>query len=65
LGLADKPTGNLDPDTASLVMDALVVQTRHHGAALALVTHSRAATSGADKVVRLSGQGTQAIDNAG
>jgi len=51
--LADEPTGNLDPDTASLVMDALVAQTRQHGAALVLVTHSQAATSGADKVVRL------------
>jgi len=51
--LADEPTGNLDPDTASLVMDALVAQTRQHGAALVLVTHSQAATSGADRVVRL------------
>ena len=62
--LADEPTGNLDPDTAALVMDALVAQTRQHGAALVLVTHSQAATAGADKVVRLSGQGTRAIDNA-
>jgi putative ABC transport system ATP-binding protein len=52
--LADEPTGNLDPDTASLVMDALVAQTRQHGAALVLVTHSQAATSGADRVVRLN-----------
>jgi putative ABC transport system ATP-binding protein len=51
--LADEPTGNLDPDTASLVMDALVAQTRQHGAALVLVTHSQAANSGADRVVRL------------
>jgi putative ABC transport system ATP-binding protein len=53
--LADEPTGNLDPDTASLVMDALVAQTRQHGAALVLVTHSQAATSGADRVIRLTG----------
>jgi putative ABC transport system ATP-binding protein len=57
--LADEPTGNLDPDTASLVMDALVAQTRQHGAALVLVTHSQAATSGADRVVRLEGCGAQ------
>ena len=53
--LADEPTGNLDPDTAALVMDALVAQTRQHGAALVLVTHSQAATSEADRVIRLSG----------
>ena len=57
--LADEPTGNLDPDTASLVMDALVAQTRQHGAALVLVTHSQAATSGADRVVRLEACGMQ------
>jgi len=53
--LADEPTGNLDPDTAALVMDALVAQTRQHGAALVLVTHSQAATSEADRVIRLTG----------
>jgi len=52
--LADEPTGNLDPDTATLVMDALIAQTRQHGAALVLVTHSQAATKGADRVVRLN-----------
>jgi putative ABC transport system ATP-binding protein len=57
--LADEPTGNLDPDTATLVMDALIAQTRQHGAALVLVTHSQAATSGADRVVRLEGRGAQ------
>ena len=34
--LADEPTGNLDPQTAMLVMDALVAQTREHGASLVL-----------------------------
>ena len=58
--LADEPTGNLDPDTAALVMDALVAQTRQHGAALVLVTHSQAATKGADRVVSLSSEGAHA-----
>ena len=58
--LADEPTGNLDPDTAALVMDALVAQTRQHGAALVLVTHSQAATKGADRVVSLSREGAHA-----
>jgi putative ABC transport system ATP-binding protein len=51
--LADEPTGNLDPGTAALVMQALVQQCRLHGAALVLVTHSRAATDQADRVLQL------------
>ena len=59
--LADEPTGNLDPDTAALVMNALLAQTRQHGAALVLVTHSQAATAGADRVVRLKAMGIRDI----
>jgi putative ABC transport system ATP-binding protein len=59
--LADEPTGNLDPDTASLVMDTLIAQTRQHGAALVLVTHSKAATVGADRVLQITGHGTREI----
>ena len=55
--LADEPTGNLDPDTATLVMDALLSQTRQHSAALVLVTHSQNATLGADRVLRLETHG--------
>ena len=55
--LADEPTGNLDPGTAALVMQALVSQCRAHQAALVLVTHSVAATAGADRVLHLSPQG--------
>lgn len=55
--LADEPTGNLDPTTAALVMDALVAQCRTHGAALVLVTHSQAATHRADRVLRLTTEG--------
>ena len=55
--LADEPTGNLDPSTAAIVMDALVAQTRLHGASLVLVTHSAAATERADRVLRLTARG--------
>ena len=55
--LADEPTGNLDPGTAALVMQALVQQCRVHQAALVLVTHSVAATEQADRVLHLTGQG--------
>ena len=55
--LADEPTGNLDPTTAAKVLDALVAQTREHGASLVLVTHSEAAAQRADRVLHLSSDG--------
>ena len=55
--LADEPTGNLDPTTAALVMDALIAQTREHGASLVLVTHSEAAAARADRVLHLRSDG--------
>ncbi len=55
--LADEPTGNLDPTTAAKVMDALIAQTREHGASLVLVTHSEAAASRADRVLYLTSDG--------
>ena len=55
--LADEPTGNLDPTTAARVMDALVAQTRQHGASLVLVTHSEAAAARADRVLHLGSTG--------
>lgn len=58
--LADEPTGNLDPQTAALVMDALVAQTRSHGASLVLVTHSQAAAARADRTLLLSATGITA-----
>ena len=59
--LADEPTGNLDPSTAAKVMDALLAQTRSHGAALVLVTHSEAAAARADRVLKLSVDGIQTL----
>lgn len=63
--LADEPTGNLDPGTATRVMDVLIEQTREHQAALVLVTHSQAAAARADRVLRLAADGlfNLAIEN--
>jgi putative ABC transport system ATP-binding protein len=58
--LADEPTGNLDPGTAALVMDALIAQTRGQGASLVLVTHSEAAAARADRTLHLSASGITA-----
>ncbi len=51
--LADEPTGNLDPDTATTVLDLLVAEVRAAGAAGLLVTHSAAAAARADRVLEL------------
>jgi putative ABC transport system ATP-binding protein len=55
--LADEPTGNLDAGNAERVMELLVRQSQHDGAALLLVTHSRAAASRADRVLELRPNG--------
>jgi putative ABC transport system ATP-binding protein len=57
--LADEPTGNLDPATAELVMDAAGgADARAQGAeSLVLVTHSEAAAARADRVLHLSADG--------
>ena len=55
--LADEPTGNLDPDTAEQVMNALAARIRDHGAACVMVTHSPTAAARADRVLRLTRQG--------
>ena len=63
--LADEPTGNLDPGTAERVIDALAAELRHAGAACVLVTHSRAAASRADRVLRLTPHGLRSDGAAG
>lgn len=55
--LADEPTGNLDPHTAEKVLDALITQTREHGASMVLATHSQAAATRADRVLMLCEDG--------
>ena len=60
--LADEPTGNLDPSTAALVMDALLNQVNAHGASLVLVTHSAAASARADRVLKLCANGLVPLD---
>jgi putative ABC transport system ATP-binding protein len=57
LVLADEPTGNLDPDTAALVLDVLLAQVRAQKAICLLVTHSPAAASRADRILRLTPHG--------
>ncbi|UVW30249.1 ABC transporter ATP-binding protein [Massilia sp. H6] len=55
--LADEPTGNLDPDTAAVILGLLRQETRASGAGAIMVTHSHAAAAMADKVLLLSHSG--------
>lgn len=55
--LADEPTGNLDPDTATRILALFAEQARAHGAAAILVTHSEVAAHRADRVLVLTPDG--------
>ena len=59
--LADEPTGNLDPASAARVLAVLREQVRDAGAACLLVTHSAAAAAAADRVLRLTSSGVEAV----
>ncbi len=59
LVLADEPTGNLDPESATQVLELLRREMRRHEAAGILVTHSHAAARTADRVLVLGPNGLQ------
>jgi len=59
--LADEPTGNLDPGTATRVLELLRTQAQRTGAALVLVTHSHAAAQRADRVLQLHETGITTV----
>jgi putative ABC transport system ATP-binding protein len=51
--LADEPTGALDPDTSSSVVDTLLAACRESGATLVLVTHDRRVGERMDRTLAL------------
>jgi len=51
--LADEPTGNLDPDTSTVVFAALSDLVRNEGAAALIATHNHELTKYMDRVVSL------------
>ncbi len=55
--LADEPTGNLDPASATAVLALLRERVQAEGATCLLVTHSRAAAALADRSVTLGAAG--------
>ncbi len=61
--LADEPTGNLDPETATRVLNLFADAVRAGNAAGVLVTHSATTASIADRVLTLTAQGLAAHGN--
>ncbi len=53
--LADEPTGNLDPKTASYVFDALEALVRQSGLAALIATHNHDLASRMDRRVTIEG----------
>lgn len=53
LVLADEPTGNLDPQTSSVIMDLLLSLTSELGGALVMVTHNLNLARKCDRFLRL------------
>ncbi len=51
--LADEPTGNLDPDTATAVHQLLMELNREHGMTMVLVTHNEDLSRLAHRTLRL------------
>lgn len=51
LVLCDEPTGNLDPDAASVAVDLLLDEARARGAALLMVTHDHGLLDRFDRVI--------------
>ena len=62
LVLADEPTGNLDPESASGVLALLHEQVRANHAAAIVVTHSLLAARAADRIVVLTRDGLRPRD---
>ncbi|MET0988727.1 MAG: ABC transporter ATP-binding protein [Steroidobacteraceae bacterium] len=59
LVLADEPTGNLDVESAKLVLELLREQARQSKAMLILVTHSLTAAHTMDRVLQLTPRGLE------
>ncbi len=60
--LADEPTGNLDPGTASRTLALLRAQIKAHATAAVLITHSLAAARTADRILVLDARGLSPLE---
>jgi putative ABC transport system ATP-binding protein len=64
LVLADEPTGNLDPRSATQTLRLLREQIKGNAGAGILITHSRAAAETADRILLLDAQGLHRLERA-
>jgi len=51
--LADEPTGNLDPETSTLVFDALLTLIKEHKSSALIATHDHDLARRADRIITL------------
>jgi putative ABC transport system ATP-binding protein len=61
LVLADEPTGNLDADHATQILDLFRTQVKQRGTAVILVTHSAMAAESADRICALRRDGLHPV----
>lgn len=59
--LADEPTGNLDPDTATDILQLINTEIRGSASSGIIVTHSPAAAASADRILLLTREGLREI----
>jgi putative ABC transport system ATP-binding protein len=62
LVLADEPTGNLDPRSATQILELLRTQIKANCSAGILITHSRTAADTADRILLLDGGGLRTLE---
>lgn len=60
--LADEPTGNLDPRSATQILALLRAQIKANSGAGILITHSRTAADTADRILILDSRGLRAAE---
>ena len=65
LVLADEPTGNLDPRSATQILALLRARIKANSGAGILITHSRTAAETADRILVLDGRGLHPPELAG
>jgi len=62
LVLADEPTGNLDPRSATQILELLRTQIKENSGAGILITHSRTAADTADRILVLDAHGLRPLE---
>jgi len=62
--LADEPTGNLDPRSATQILELLRAQIKANSGGGILITHSRAAAETADRILVLDARGLTPIGSS-